>query len=183
VGVLLRLAAQSDEPAEPVRECRQLGGAVTVLGRPPARLLRQTGRLFVLLGLLFVLLLRRRVVVLLLGRSPVHPRPTCRPDAHHCRSVYFRTLWGTEKTALDFLVPFHFVTGGIHEALDRAREAAAAAGKDVRIGGGAPPATASFRKEVLLPGGPRYRCCSCKQMTMTRIPQQWHQGDHGRDTC
>jgi dihydrofolate reductase len=29
---------------------------------------------------------------------------------------------------------FHFVTGGIHEALDRAR--AAAAGKDVRIGGG-----------------------------------------------
>ncbi len=30
---------------------------------------------------------------------------------------------------------FHFVTGGIHEALDRARTAAA--GKDVRIGGGA----------------------------------------------
>ena len=30
---------------------------------------------------------------------------------------------------------FHFVTGGIHEALERAREAAA--GKDVRIGGGA----------------------------------------------
>jgi dihydrofolate reductase len=30
---------------------------------------------------------------------------------------------------------FHFVTGGIHEALDRAREAAS--GKDVRIGGGA----------------------------------------------
>jgi len=30
---------------------------------------------------------------------------------------------------------FHFVTGGIQEALDRAREAAA--GKDVRIGGGA----------------------------------------------
>ena len=29
---------------------------------------------------------------------------------------------------------FHFVTGGIHEALDRAREAAA--GKDVRVGGG-----------------------------------------------
>lgn len=29
---------------------------------------------------------------------------------------------------------FHFVTGGIHEALDRAREAAD--GKDVRIGGG-----------------------------------------------
>jgi dihydrofolate reductase len=30
---------------------------------------------------------------------------------------------------------FHFVTGGIHEALERAREAAA--GQDVRIGGGA----------------------------------------------
>lgn len=30
---------------------------------------------------------------------------------------------------------FHFVTGGIHEALDRAREAAS--GMDVRIGGGA----------------------------------------------
>jgi dihydrofolate reductase len=30
---------------------------------------------------------------------------------------------------------FHFVTGGMHEALDRARKAAA--GKDVRIGGGA----------------------------------------------
>ena len=30
---------------------------------------------------------------------------------------------------------FHFVTGGIQEALDRAREAAS--GKDVRIGGGA----------------------------------------------
>lgn len=30
---------------------------------------------------------------------------------------------------------FHFVTGGIHEALERAREAAGA--KDVRIGGGA----------------------------------------------
>jgi dihydrofolate reductase len=30
---------------------------------------------------------------------------------------------------------FHFVTGGIHEALDRARKAAN--GRDVRIGGGA----------------------------------------------
>ena len=29
---------------------------------------------------------------------------------------------------------FHFVTGGIHEALDRAREVSN--GKDVRIGGG-----------------------------------------------
>jgi len=30
---------------------------------------------------------------------------------------------------------FHFVTGGIHEALERARDAAA--GKDIRVGGGA----------------------------------------------
>jgi dihydrofolate reductase len=30
---------------------------------------------------------------------------------------------------------FHFITGGIHEALDKARKAAH--GKDVRIGGGA----------------------------------------------
>jgi dihydrofolate reductase len=35
---------------------------------------------------------------------------------------------------------FHFVTGGIHEALDRAREAAG--GRDVRIGGG----TATIRQ-------------------------------------
>ncbi|WP_137893278.1 dihydrofolate reductase family protein [Ramlibacter sp. 2FC] len=42
-----------------------------------------------------------------------HARPTIRMDGH---------------------TSFHFVTGGIHEALDRAREAAQ--GLDVRIGGG-----------------------------------------------
>lgn len=42
---------------------------------------------------------------------------------------------------------FHFVTGGIHEALDRAR--AAAAGKDVRIGGG-PGTIRQFLREGLI---------------------------------
>jgi dihydrofolate reductase len=37
---------------------------------------------------------------------------------------------------------FHFVTDGMEAALDRAR--AAAQGKDVRIGGGAPPRFASI---------------------------------------
>jgi dihydrofolate reductase len=42
---------------------------------------------------------------------------------------------------------FHFVTGGIHEALDRAREAAA--GKDARIGGG-PNTIRQYLREGLI---------------------------------
>ncbi|OEZ56200.1 dihydrofolate reductase family protein [Duganella sp. HH105] len=42
---------------------------------------------------------------------------------------------------------FHFVTGGMHEALDRAREAAA--GKDVRIGGG-PHTIRQYLREGLI---------------------------------
>ena len=42
---------------------------------------------------------------------------------------------------------FHFVTGGIREALDRAREAAA--GKDVRIGGG-PNTIRQYLREGLI---------------------------------
>jgi dihydrofolate reductase len=42
---------------------------------------------------------------------------------------------------------FHFVTGGIHEALDRAREAAA--GMDVRIGGGASTIRQYLRAELI----------------------------------
>jgi dihydrofolate reductase len=42
---------------------------------------------------------------------------------------------------------FHFVTGGIHEALDRAREAAA--GKDVRIGGGADTIKQYLRERLI----------------------------------
>lgn len=42
---------------------------------------------------------------------------------------------------------FHFVTGGIHEALDRAREAAGA--RDVRIGGGAATVRAYLRAKLV----------------------------------
>ena len=42
---------------------------------------------------------------------------------------------------------FHFLTGGIREALDRAREAAA--GKDVRIGGG-PNTNQQYLREGLI---------------------------------
>ena len=42
---------------------------------------------------------------------------------------------------------FHFVTGGIHEALDRAREAAN--GRDVRIGGG-PNVIQQYLREALI---------------------------------
>jgi dihydrofolate reductase len=42
---------------------------------------------------------------------------------------------------------FHFVTGGIHEALERAREAAA--GKDVRIGGGAATIRQYLRERLI----------------------------------
>ena len=42
---------------------------------------------------------------------------------------------------------FHFVTGGIHEALDRAREAAV--GKDVRIGGGPETIRQYLRKGLI----------------------------------
>jgi dihydrofolate reductase len=42
---------------------------------------------------------------------------------------------------------FHFVTGGIHEALERAR--AAANGKDVRLGGG-PATIRQYLKEGLV---------------------------------
>lgn len=42
---------------------------------------------------------------------------------------------------------FHFITGGIHEALDRARDAAA--GRDVRIGGG-PDTIRQYLREGLI---------------------------------
>ncbi len=58
------------------------------------------------------------------GDSPPYHVPTF-VLTHHARPV-LEMEGGTT---------FHFVTGGIHEALDRAR--AAAGGKDVRIGGGA----------------------------------------------
>jgi dihydrofolate reductase len=42
---------------------------------------------------------------------------------------------------------FHFVTGGVHEALKRAREAAA--GRDVRIGGGAATVRQYLRERLI----------------------------------
>lgn len=48
--------------------------------------------------------------------------------------VFVLTHHARPDLAMDGGTIFHFVTGGIHEALDRARKAAA--GKDVRIGGG-----------------------------------------------
>jgi len=58
------------------------------------------------------------------GVSPPYHVPTF-ILTHHAR----------EPIEMEGGTTFHFVTGGIHEALDRAREAAN--GKDVRIGGGA----------------------------------------------
>lgn len=58
------------------------------------------------------------------GDSPPYHVPTF-ILTHHAR----------EPIEMEGGTTFHFVTGGIHEALDRAREAAN--GKDVRIGGGA----------------------------------------------
>ena len=51
---------------------------------------------------------------------------------YHCE-VFVLTHHARKSFALSDTT-FHFVTGGIHEALERARKAAA--GKDVRLGGG-----------------------------------------------
>lgn len=51
--------------------------------------------------------------------------------------VFVLTHHARSPLAMEGGTTFHFVTGGIHEALERAREAAQ--GRDVRIGGG--PAT------------------------------------------
>jgi dihydrofolate reductase len=48
--------------------------------------------------------------------------------------VFVLTHYARPSIEMEGGTTFHFVTGGIHEALDRARQAAA--GKDVRIGGG-----------------------------------------------
>ncbi len=53
---------------------------------------------------------------------------------YHCE-VFVLTHHAREPLVMQGGTTFHFVTGGIHEALQRAR--AAAGGKDVRLGGGA----------------------------------------------
>ncbi|HYD14561.1 MAG TPA: dihydrofolate reductase family protein [Allosphingosinicella sp.] len=58
---------------------------------------------------------------------------------YHC-PVFVLTHHAREDLAMNGGTIFHFVTGGIHEALDRAREAAG--GKDIRLGGG----TATIRE-------------------------------------
>lgn len=50
-------------------------------------------------------------------------------------AVFVLTHHARAPIEMDGGTTFHFITGGIHEALDRAREAAG--GMDVRIGGGA----------------------------------------------
>ena len=57
------------------------------------------------------------------GKSPPYHVP-----------VYVLTHHERPPQEMEGGTTFHFVTGGIHEALDRAREAAA--GRDIRIGGG-----------------------------------------------
>jgi dihydrofolate reductase len=53
---------------------------------------------------------------------------------YHC-DVFVLTHHARAPLVMQGGTTFHFVTGGIHEALERAR--AAAAGRDVRLGGGA----------------------------------------------
>ncbi|HET7925545.1 MAG TPA: dihydrofolate reductase family protein [Rhodanobacteraceae bacterium] len=52
---------------------------------------------------------------------------------YHCE-VFVLTHHARKSFSMKGDTTFHFVTGGIHEALDRARKAAG--GKDVRLGGG-----------------------------------------------
>ena len=61
--------------------------------------------------------------------------------------VYVLTHHARPSLEMDGGTTFHFVTGGIHEALERAREAAN--GKDVRIGGG-PGTIQQYLREGLI---------------------------------
>lgn len=81
----------------------------------------------------------------ILGRNMFGPSRGAWPDdgwkgwwgdepPYHC-DVFVLTHHARDPIAMKGGTTFHFVTGGIHVALDKAR--AAAGGKDVRIGGGA----------------------------------------------
>lgn len=65
---------------------------------------------------------------------------------YHC-PVYVLTHHGRTPIEMQGGTTFQFVTGGIHEALDRAR--AAAGGQDVRVGGG-PDTIRQFLREALI---------------------------------
>ncbi|MNZ82824.1 hypothetical protein D3C78_1015320 [compost metagenome] len=87
----------------------------------------------------------RNVGAWILGRNMFGPLRGEWPDEHwkgwwgdnppYHVPVFILTHHARAPIAMEGGTSFHFITGGIHEALDRAREAAA--GKDVRIGGGA----------------------------------------------
>jgi dihydrofolate reductase len=61
--------------------------------------------------------------------------------------VFILTHYARPSIEMEGGTTFHFVTGGIREALDRARQAAA--GKDVRIGGG-PSTLQQYLREGLI---------------------------------
>ena len=86
----------------------------------------------------------RNVGAWILGRNMFGPIRGAWPDAgwkgwwgnnppYHV-PVFILTHHARSSIAMECGTNFHFITGGIREALDRAREAAA--GMDVRIGGG-----------------------------------------------
>ena len=86
----------------------------------------------------------RNVGAWILGRNMFGPIRGAWPDAgwkgwwgnnppYHV-PVFILTHHARSSIAMEDGTSFHFITGGIREALDRAREAAA--GMDVRIGGG-----------------------------------------------
>lgn len=65
---------------------------------------------------------------------------------YHC-PVYVLTHHGRTPIEMQGCTTFQFVTGGIHEALDRAH--AAAGGQDVRVGGG-PDTIRQYLREALI---------------------------------
>jgi dihydrofolate reductase len=65
---------------------------------------------------------------------------------YHC-DVFVLTHHARKSFAMEGGTTFHFVTGGIHEALERARKAAG--GKDVRVGGGASVVRQYLRERLI----------------------------------
>ncbi len=99
----------------------------------------------------------RNVGAWILGRNMFGPIRGAWPDAgwkgwwgnnppYHV-PVFILTHHARSSIAMEGGTSFHFITGGIREALDRAREAAA--GMDVRIGGG-PSTIRQYLREGLI---------------------------------
>jgi dihydrofolate reductase len=65
---------------------------------------------------------------------------------YHC-DVFVLTHHARQPLAMQGGTTFHFVTGGIHEALERAR--AAAGGKDIRLGGGVATVRQYLRERLI----------------------------------